>query len=44
MKNHTSCCKEKIDGSIVPIVVALNDVSLEVSKKSASEPIYFTHL
>ena len=44
MKNQPNYCEEKIDSSTVPIVVTLNDVSLEVRKKSASEPIYFTHL
>ena len=33
-----------MDISVVPIVVTLNDVPLEVNKKPASEPIYFTHL
>jgi len=44
MNNQPKCCKEKLDSSIVQIVVTLNDVPLEVRKKSASEPIYFTHL
>lgn len=44
MKNQLNRCEEKIDSSTVQIVVTLNEVSLEVRKKSASEPLYFTHL
>ncbi len=44
MNNQSRCCKEKLDNSTIKIVVSLNDVSLEVRKKAASEPIYITHL
>jgi len=44
MKNQPNCCKEKMDINAVPIVVTLNDVSLEVNRKPAREIVYFTHL
>jgi hypothetical protein len=44
MDNQSKCFKEKINIDPVQIVVALNDVPIELRKKSASEPIYITHL
>jgi len=44
MKNQSNCCEEKADICTVPIIVTLNDISLEVKKKPASEPVYFTHV
>jgi len=44
MKNQSNCCEEKVDICTVPIIVTLNDISLEVKKKPASEPVYFTHV
>ena len=44
MVKQSKCCKEKLDGSTIEIVVTLNDVPLEVRKKAAREPIYITHL
>jgi hypothetical protein len=44
IKNQPNRCKEKMDISTVPIIVTLNDISLEVRKKPASEPVYFTHV
>ncbi|MGA3060297.1 MAG: hypothetical protein ABSD92_08005 [Candidatus Bathyarchaeia archaeon] len=44
MNNQSKGCKEKLESDVVQVVVALNDVPLEVRKKSDSEPIYFTHL
>jgi hypothetical protein len=44
MNNQSKHSKEKLDSSIVPIVLTLNDVTLEERKKSATQPTYIDHL
>ncbi len=44
MNSQSEHSKLKPDGSVVPIVLTLNDGLLEARKKSANEPIYIDHL
>ena len=44
MNNQSKCCEDQLDSGIVKTVVTLKDVPLEVRKKLASKPLYFTHL
>ena len=44
MKNQSKYRMEKLDSSVVPIVLTLNDVPLKEKKNSASEPIYIDHV
>ncbi len=44
MNSQPEHSKLKLDGSVVPIVLTLNDGPLEVRKKSVNEPIYIDHL
>ncbi len=43
MNNQSKSSKKNLDNDVVPIVLTLKEVTLEVRKKSASEPIYIAH-
>ena len=44
MNSQSKQNKAKLDSDVDPIVLTLNDLSHEVKKNSASEPIYIDHL
>jgi len=44
MNNQSKYCTKKLNKGIVQMSKSLTDISLEMRKKSASEPIYIAHL
>ena len=44
MNSQSKHNKVKLDSDVAPIVLTLNDLSHEVKKNSANEPIYIDHL
>jgi hypothetical protein len=44
MNNQSKVCKKKLNRGTVQIAKSLSNVSIEVRKKAASEPIYVNHL
>jgi hypothetical protein len=44
MKNQYRSSKEKLDSGVIPIVLTIDDVPIELRRKSANEPTYVDHL